>query len=330
MKTLGGELMKIGSVELELGLCLAPMAGYTDRAMRAVARAFGCEYAVSEMISAKAVVFGDKKTHKLAEISDCEGPVALQIFGSDPYVMGEAAGLLSPGEPGFSLPVAIDINMGCPVHKIYSNGEGSALMRSPELIEKIVDAVRKSTHLPVTAKIRLGIDEGHINAVECALAAEAGGASAICVHGRTRTQMYSGKCSYEKIAEVVNATGIPVIANGDITDADRAISVMRDTGAHAVAIGRGAVGNPFVFSEIRAKMKGEEYLPPSLDMRVKIAISQLRLAVEAHGEEIAVREARKQIALYLSGFPGAASVRATINRATKLAEAEAALLALLD
>ena len=322
--------MKIGGVELKYGLCLAPMAGYSDRAMRAVCHRYGAEYSVSEMISARAVVFGDKKTHKLAEISIDEGPVALQIFGSEPSIMAEAAGLLSGGESGFLAPVAIDINMGCPVHKIFSNGEGSALMRSPELIEKIVRATNAATSLPVTVKLRLGIDRDSINVTECATAAESGGAAAVCVHGRTRTQMYSGECDYEAIADVVRAVKIPVIANGDITDARRAISVMKQTGAAAISIGRGAVGNPFIFSEIAAAIRGEEYVPPTLRTRVDTAISQLRYAVSVHGEEIAVREARKQIALYLSGFRGAAAVRARINSATTLTAAESALLSVFD
>ena len=322
--------MLIGNTELELGLCLAPMAGYSDRAMRTVCRRFGSEYAVSEMISAKAVVFRDKKTHKLAEISEDEGAVALQIFGSEPSVMAEAAHLIEAGEPGFSAPAAIDINMGCPVKKIFSNGEGSALMRSPELIEKIVGAVKSSVKIPITVKLRLGVDKNHINVIECALAAEAAGASAVCVHGRTREDMYSGVCDYEKIADVVDSLKIPVIANGDITDAATAVRVMSITGARAIAIGRGAVGNPFIFSEIRAKMRGEEYTPPSLSVRVDAALSQLSEAVLNSGEEIAVREARKQIALYLSGFRGAAAVRARINTATTFEDCRAALMSALE
>ncbi len=322
--------MRIGNTELEYGLCLAPMAGYTDRAMRIVAHKFGAEYSVSEMISAKAVVFGDKKTHKLAEISADEGKVALQIFGSEPDVMAEAAAMLEGGERGFCKPVAIDINMGCPVHKIFSSGDGSALMRSPDLIYRIVEATSGATKLPVTVKLRLGIDERSINVSECAIAAESGGAAAVCIHGRTRTQMYSGEASYEKIAEVVGAVKIPVIANGDITNAEKALRVLKSTGAAAIAIGRGAVGNPFLFSEIRAAFSGGVYTPPTLIERVDTALMQLKLAVTFNGEEIAVREARKQIALYLSGFRGAAAVRAKINTATTYAEAEAALRSLFE
>ena len=282
------------------------------------------------MISAKAVVFGDKKTHKLAEISAEEGNVALQLFGSEPAVVAEAAAILESGERGFSSPVAIDINMGCPVHKIFSNGEGSALMRSPDLIYRIVSAATGAIRLPVTVKLRLGIDEQSINVTECAVAAADGGAVAVCIHGRTRKQMYSGKASYEKIAEVADMLNIPVIANGDITDAASALEVLKQTGAAAIAIGRGAVGNPFIFSEIRAALSGGIYAPPSLEERVEAALLQLRLATEFNGEKTAVTEARKQIALYLSGFRGASAVRAKINTATTYAEAEAALRSVLE
>lgn len=322
--------MKIGNTELEYGLCLAPMAGYTDRAMRILAHRYGAEYSVSEMISAKAVVFGDKKTHKLAEISAEEGNVALQLFGSEPAVVAEAAAILEGGEQGFSSPVAIDINMGCPVHKIFSNGEGSALMRSPDLIYRIVSAASEASRLPITVKLRLGIDEQSINVTECAVAAAEGGAVAVCIHGRTRKQMYSGKASYEKIAEVADMLNIPVIANGDITDAASALEVLKSTGAAAIAIGRGAVGNPFIFSEIRAALSGGIYAPSSLEERVEAALLQLRLATEFNGEKTAVTEARKQIALYLSGFRGASAVRAKINTATTYAEAEAALRSVLE
>lgn len=322
--------MRIGNTELEFGLCLAPMAGYTDRAMRTVAHSLGAEYSVSEMISARAVVFGDKKTHKLARISDGEGPVALQLFGKEPEVMAEAAHMLEGGEAGFSAPVAIDINMGCPVNKIFSNGEGSALMRSPELIGRIVEQTAGAVSLPVTVKLRLGIDKNAVNVIECAKAAEEAGAAAICIHGRTRADMYSGEAEYEMIKLAVDSVKIPIIANGDITDAKSAKLVLEKTGAAAIAIGRGAVGNPFVFSEIRAALLGREYIPPSLRERVDTALLQLRLAIDAHGEEIAVRESRKQIALYLSGFWGASKVRTEINRANTYAEVERAMLCALE
>lgn len=316
--------MKIGNTELRHGLFLAPMAGFSDRAMRRVCHLMGAEYSVTEMISAKAVTFGDKKTFSLAKIRADEGPVALQIFGSEPDVMGRAAEILSKrawGE-GYVSPSAIDINMGCPVHKIFSNGEGSALMRDPELIYRIVRAVKGSTDLPVTVKHRTGISADSINAVECALAAEAGGAELVTVHGRTKVQMYSGCVDRETIKKVKQSVHIPVIANGDILSARDALSMLRETEADGIAIGRGAVGNPFIFKEIKSIFDGEEYTEPTLDEKVEIALLQLRLSIEDKGERVAVPEARKQIAMYLHSFRGAAAIRAEINRALTYSEIE--------
>ena len=316
--------MRIGNTELEYGLMLAPMAGYTDRAMRLLCREWGAEYSVTEMVSAKAVTFGDKKTFELSRILSDEGPVAIQIFGSEPSVMAEAAGVLSNPAEG-AIPVAIDINMGCPVNKIYGNGEGSALMKRPELIEKIVSAVKSATELPVTVKIRAGVDRSSINAAECADAAVRGGASAICMHGRTRSEMYGGRADRELIARVRESVRIPFIANGDITDAEEALDMLRVTGSDGIAIGRGAVGNPFIFSEIRAAMAKKRYTPPSFEEKVAVALRQLELAIEEKGEARAVPEARKQIALYLRGFRGAAVARAAINRALTYGEVSEAL-----
>ncbi len=304
---------------------LAPMAGYTDRAMRLISHEFGCEYSVTEMVSAKAVVYNDKKTFSLAKILHDEGPVAIQIFGSEPEIMAEAAAKLSKPEIGVP-PVAIDINMGCPVHKIFSNGEGSALMRSPELIEKIVRTVKNEIDLPVTVKLRLGIDGSHINAIECALAAEAGGASMICLHGRTRVQMYGGTSDRKTIKKVKESLQIPLFANGDIISSENALSMISDTRADGIAIGRGAVGNPFIFDEIRSVLHGTKYHSPNIKERADTALRQLRYAIEDKGEATAVTEARKQIALYLHGFRGAAALRAKINRATEYKEVESAFL----
>ncbi len=318
--------MRFGNVELRHGLMLAPMAGFTDRAMRVVCHEQGCELSVTEMVSAKAVVYDDKKTYNLARIMPDEGPVALQIFGSEPDVMAEAARRLSvPVCEGASAPVAIDINMGCPVHKIFSNGEGSALMRSPNLIYDIVKSVSQATNLPTTVKMRLGIDKKSINAVECALAAEEAGAALLTVHGRTRAELYSGEAHWDEIAKVKQGLHIPVIANGDILTAADAVRALRVTGADGLAIGRGAVGNPFVFAEIKAVLEGCEYTDSSLDERMVLALRQLSLASEEKGEEVAVREARKQIAQYFRSFRGAAELRAEINRATTVAEVKTAM-----
>ena len=316
--------MKIGDQYLKHGLFLAPMAGFSDRAMRRICADMGVEYSVTEMISAKAVTFGDKKTYSLANIRPDEGRVALQIFGSEPDIMGRAAHILSTRDygEGYCSPCAIDINMGCPVHKIFSNGEGSALMRDPELIYRITKAVKESTDLPVTVKHRTGVDDKSLNAVECAQAAESGGASLITVHGRTRVQMYSGTVNREIIKNVKQSVHIPVIANGDILSSADALSMLRDTGADGVAIGRGAVGNPFIFREILAALEGREYVEPTLEEKVEIALLQLRLAIEDKGERVAVPEARKQIASYLHSFRGAASIRARINQALSYTEIE--------
>ena len=321
--------IKLGDMELKHGLCLAPMAGYTDRAMRLVCHKYGAEYSVTEMVSAKAVVFGDKKTFSLAKILADEGPVAVQIFGSEPEIMAQAAHTLSYPADGVR-PVAIDINMGCPVNKIFSNGEGSALMKNPELIYKITRAVSSSTDLPTTVKIRAGVNKDSINAVECALAAEEGGASLLCIHGRTREQMYGGLADREIIKNVKSALQIPLIANGDIVDGASALAMLRDTDADGIAVGRGAVGNPFVFDEILATLGGREYCEPDINERVETALYQLRTAVEEKGERIAIPEARKQIALYLRSFHGAARIRAEINRALTFDEVARALRSAIE
>ena len=318
--------MRIGEHEFKHGLMLAPMAGFTDRAMRVVCHGQGCEVSVTEMISAKAVVYNDKKTYKLARIMPDEGPVLLQIFGSEPPVMAEAASRLSQPVDGLAAaPIGIDINMGCPVHKIFSNGEGSALMRSPNLIYDIVKSVSCATNLPTTVKMRLGIDSKSINVIECAKAAEEGGAAILTVHGRTRAQLYSGNADWEAIAKVKQSLQIPVIANGDILTAADAVRALEVTGADGLAIGRGAVGNPFVFGEMIAALEGHEYTPPTLDERITLALMQLRVASEEKGEEVAVREARKQIAQYFHSFRGAAELRAEINRAITVAEVRSAI-----
>jgi nifR3 family TIM-barrel protein len=318
--------LKIGSVELPYGVMLAPMAGFTDRAMRIICREHGAEYTVTEMVSAKAVTYGDKKTFNLAKIGVDEGPVAIQIFGREPDVMARAAEIMSEAREGYAAPVAIDINMGCPVNKVYSNGEGSALMKSPELIEKIVRAVKGVTNLPCTVKMRVGIDESTINAVDCALAAESGGADAIAVHGRTKKQMYSGRADREIIRIVKQSLQIPLIANGDVTSADEALDMFSVTGADGIMIGRGAIGNPFLFEEVLARLKGEEYSPPTIEQRCEAALRQLSLAISDKGEGVAVKESRKQIALYISSFRGAAAIRARINRAESYGEVREALL----
>lgn len=321
--------IRLGDHSFKYGLWLAPMAGYTDRAMRLVCHRWGAEHSVTEMVSAKAVVYGDKKTFSLARILDDEGPVSIQIFGSEPEIMAEAAHTLANPKEG-ARPVAIDINMGCPVNKIFGNGEGSALMRDPALIERITRAVSSAIDIPTTVKIRAGITKDSINAVECALAAEEGGAALLCIHGRTREQMYGGLADREIIKNVKSALQIPLIANGDIVDRASALAMLSDTGADGIAIGRGAVGNPFIFDEIICALENKSFTLPTTAERVDTALYQLYLAVEEKGERIAIPEARKQIALYLRSFHGAARIRAEINRATTYKEVEIALKSALE
>lgn len=319
----------LGELKLKHGLCLAPMAGYTDRAMRLVCYKYGAEYSVTEMVSAKAVVFGDKKTFSLARILPDEGPVAIQIFGSEPEIMAEAAEILLKSPEG-ERAVAIDVNMGCPVKKIFSNGEGSALMKNPDLIYRITKAVSSAINIPTTVKIRAGVNKDSINAIECALAAEEGGASLLCIHGRTREQMYGGIADREIIKNVKSKLQIPLIANGDIVDGGSALAMLRDTNADGIAIGRGAVGNPFIFREILSALEGESFREPDLEERIDTALLQLGTAIEEKGERVAIPEARKQIALYLRSFRGAARIRAEINRATTYREVEIALKSALN
>ena len=319
---------KIGNIELCRGISLAPMAGYTDRAMRLVCHENGCEYSTTEMVSAKAVIFGDKKTFNIARIRDDEGFVALQIFGSEPDVMARAAEILAKGYSceGYVAPSAIDINMGCPVNKVFSNGEGSALMKNPELIYRITRAVSENIDIPCTVKIRSGIDEKHINAVECALAAESAGAKAVAIHGRTRSQLYGGKSDIEIIKKVKQSLHIPVIGNGDVVDLASAIRLFEETKCDGIMIGRSAVGNPFIFREILSYFDKEEYLAPTLQEKIDTAIRQLTIAIEDKGETVAIPEARKQIACYFKGFRGSAALRAKINTAVKREEVVAAIL----
>ena len=316
--------MELGSLKLKYGLMLAPMAGFSDRAMRLVCHEWGAEYTLTEMVSAKAIAFGDRKTALLGRIAEDEGPVGLQLFGSDPDTMAYATerASLGFGGEGYVRPVAIDINMGCPVKKIFDNGEGSALMRDPELIFRLVKSAVSVTDLPVTVKMRRGVTAGEESAVECALAAEAGGAVMVCVHGRTRVEMYSGRADREIIKKVKNSLRIPVVANGDIASGEDALAMLLETGADGVAVGRAAIGNPFLFAEIRAALSGEGFAPPTLAKRGEVALRQLGLAVLDKGEEVAVREARGSLAFYFRGFRGAARLRAEINRATSFGQVE--------
>ena len=312
--------MKIENFEINGYAALAPMAGVADRAFRELCIEFDASYVVTEMVSSKGLTMHDRKSDTLMQLGETEKPAAVQIFGCDPATMAEAA--KKAAETGCC---AIDINMGCPAPKIAGNGGGSALMKDPNLAAKITEAVVKAVEIPVTVKFRSGWDENSINAVECALAAEEGGASLICIHGRTREQMYGGLADREIIKNVKSALHIPLIANGDIIDGQSAVTMLRETNADGIAIGRGAVGNPFIFSEIISALEGKAFIEPSIEERIDIALLQLRTAIEEKGERLAIPEARKQIALYLRSFHGAARIRAEINRALTYREVETAL-----
>lgn len=304
--------LRIGSLKLDNPFLLAPLAGITDAPMRRLCHRQGAALTYTEMVSCKGMWYGDRNTGKLLYTYRDEQPVGYQIFGHEPEVMAYAAREISsmPGK-------LIDINFGCPVPKIVKNGEGSALLKNPDLIYDIVAAVVKNTDKPVTAKIRTGWDKDSINAVEVAHAVSAAGASAIAVHARTREQYYSGKADWSMIAAVKRAVDIPVIGNGDVTDGNAAISMMDETGCDLVMIGRGALGNPWIFREALAAWRGEEIPPqPSKDEKKAMMISHLQDLTELKGEYAAVREMRKHVGWYLKGVPGAAAFRGMVNNIT--------------
>ena len=323
--------MKIRSIDIPNGLCLAPLAGVSDRAFRKICRAHGAEYLCSEMVSATAICYGDKKTPKLCEFGEDEMPLALQLFGSRPDFMAEAARRISDGSlsDAVDIPAAIDINMGCPVRKIVSNGEGSALMRDIPLAAKIVRAVKDATHLPVTVKIRAGFDETGKNAPEMAKALEDAGADMICVHGRTRAQMYSGKADLGIIAAVKQAVCVPVVGNGDIFSAASAKTMFAETGCDGIMIARGAMGNPWIFDELTAFFAGKPYTPPTPEEIVSEAVRHLDLMCTYKEEKFAIPEARKIMGYYVHDIRGASTVRGRLNFAETAEEMKAILYSLL-
>lgn len=331
-------MLTFGNTVLQHGVMLAPMAGVTDTSFRLLCRRFGAEYTVSEMVSAKALCYeqrshrkesGASCTAQLARITKEEAPMAVQLFGSEPEFMAEAARLLESGEyrgcASEVAPAAIDINMGCPVRKITGNGEGSALMKTPEVAEAIVWAVRSAVSLPVTVKIRAGWDAEHINAVEFARRLEAAGADLICVHARTREQLYAPGIMPEVIAEVKAAVKIPVVGNGDIFSAEDALKMKKDTGCDGVMIGRGAMGHPWIFREIVDALEGKQTPAMSLDERLSVAAEHLDAMLADKGERTGVAEAKKHMAWYISGIPGAAAARGSVMTASSPEELRAVL-----
>ena len=301
--------LKIGNVELDNPLVLAPMAGVTDLPFRLLCKEQGVGLICMEMVSAKAIYYKNKNTESLLEIHPDETPVSLQLFGSDADIMSEMAKKIE--ERPFSI---LDINMGCPVPKVVNNGEGSALMKNPKLVREIVAKMSKAISKPVTVKIRKGFDEEHVNAVEIAKIAEDAGAASIAVHGRTREQYYSGKADWEIIAKVKEAVSVPVIGNGDVTDADSALKMMRETGCDGVMIGRAVQGNPWIFREILSQINEGIVLPrPTMEEMRDMIIRHAKLQLEYKGEYTAIREMRKHVSWYTTGLPNSAKFRKHVN-----------------
>ena len=301
--------MKIKDLEFNHIAFLAPMAGIADLAFRELCVQYGAAYTVSEMVSSKGLTMGDKKSAQLLTLGN-DRPAGVQIFGDNPEIMAKAAVKCLDFNPDI-----IDINMGCPAPKIAMNGGGASLMKKPELAYEITKAVVQAVDIPVTVKIRKGWDDESVNAVEMAELAEKAGASAVAVHGRTRQQMYSGSVDFDIIAQVKKAVGIPVIANGDIKDEQSAAIMLEKTNADAIMIGRGALGNPWVFSKINAYLDECRVLPePSVTQKMAVMLKHIQKIIEYKGEYTAMREARHHAAYYTKGMRGGAKLRAEIGK----------------
>ena len=302
--------MQIGEIKLAAPLALAPMAGITDLPFRLICRRLGCGMTVSEMVSAKGLLYKNVKTTEMLRIDDGERPTAIQLFGSVPEELAEAARMVEASGADM-----IDFNMGCPVPKIVNNGEGSALMKQPQLAHDILAAMVKAVKIPVTVKFRAGWDDSSRNAVEIAKAVEAAGVSAVAVHGRTRQQFYEGKADWGIIAEVKQAVKVPVFGNGDIFTVEDGLRMLAETGVDGLMIGRGADGNPWIFRELAAVLRGEERpAAPSLQERLAQAAEHLDMLIDYKGEHISVKEMRRHISAYLKGLPHAAEFRGRFRK----------------
>lgn len=315
------QTVNIGNVGIKKTAVLAPMAGVADRAYRTLCREYGAAYTVSEMVSAKGICYSDKKTAELCTVTGAERPMGIQLFGSEPDFMARAVDIVLRYEPD-----VIDINMGCPVPKVIGTGAGSALMKDELLAAEITAAaVKAAGKVPVTVKMRSGWDSGSINAVSMAKMLESAGAAAVTVHGRTRDMFYSGSSDNSVIKAVKEAVSIPVIGNGDVTDADSCLRMYHDTGCDLVMIGRGSYGNPFIFEEIAAAVEGREYSPPTIEEKMRVMLRHIRMIIQesSKSEELAVHEARKHAAWYMNGYYGSAKFRGRCYQLASYGEAEA-------
>jgi len=302
-------MIRIGSVTLKTNVLPAPLAGISDKAFRLLAREFGCDLVYTEMISDKALLYKNAHTLELLDLTGEEPPVAVQIFGSEPEDMAEAAKIAV--DHGAAI---IDINMGCPTPKIVKNGEGSALLRTPKLAFEIVKRVADSVNVPVTVKMRKGWDKDHVNVVEMAKGVVEAGAQAITVHGRTRDQFYAGQADWDIIAQVVAEVDVPVFGNGDIFEPQDASRMLEQTGCAGVMIARGSLGNPWIFKRTIAYLAGQDLPEPTMAEKIEVALRHLDLVVKFKGEKVGVKEMRKHLSWYIKGGRGAAKTREEINK----------------